>query len=99
MFCRKTALSCFMIIWIELERFAGLTAVMSLIGILVLLLQEKIKEAVMDEIWFDFFDEHKRKSYAYKIDADTIKLYDTSLNSDSTEMLLGKLKYKLIKQK
>ena len=53
----------------------------------------------LDEIWFDPFDNKKRKAYAFKIKRDTIKLYDTSLNADSTELILGKLKYNLIKQK
>lgn len=40
-----------------------------------------------------------RKNYTFKIIADTLSLYDTKANADSTELLVDKLRYKLVKQK
>ncbi|MGZ3753982.1 MAG: hypothetical protein ACXVAY_21085 [Mucilaginibacter sp.] len=52
----------------------------------------------LDEIGFDAFSKN-RKSYGFKIILDTLKLYETLENVDSTELVLGKLKYKLVRQK
>ena len=52
----------------------------------------------MDQIYFNI-DTKKQKSYLYKFNADTLNLYETTENSDSTKLVLGKLKYKLVKQK
>lgn len=52
----------------------------------------------LDEIRFDD-DTRNRKSYSFKFDADTLKLYDTRPNADSTLLVLDKLRYKLVKQK
>jgi hypothetical protein len=38
------------------------------------------------------------KSYSFKVNADTLKLYETRPNADSTLLILGKLKYTLIRQ-
>ncbi|WP_295714456.1 hypothetical protein [Mucilaginibacter sp.] len=50
----------------------------------------------LDEIGFDSFSKDP-KSYSFKIDADTLKLYDTRPNADSTELVLDKLKYRLVR--
>jgi len=52
----------------------------------------------LDEIAFDGFTKHYI-SYSFKIDADTLKIYDTRPNADSTELVLDKLKYKLVRVK
>jgi hypothetical protein len=52
----------------------------------------------LDEIGFDF-DSKNHKSYSFKFDADTLKLYDTKPNADSTELVLDKLRYKLVRVK
>lgn len=52
----------------------------------------------LDEISFDD-DTRYNKSYSFKFDADTLKLYDTKPNADSTLLVLDKLRYKLIKVK
>lgn len=52
----------------------------------------------MDQIYFDI-DTKKQKSYLYKFNADTLNLYETTENSDSTKLVLGRLKYKLVRQK
>jgi len=52
----------------------------------------------MDEISF-LKNEKVLQSYTFKIKADTLKLYETRLNADSTEYILDKLKYKLVRQK
>jgi hypothetical protein len=52
----------------------------------------------LDEIGFDSFSKD-RKSYSFKIDVDTLKLYDTRPNADSTLLVLDKLKYRLVRVK
>jgi len=52
----------------------------------------------LDEISFNT-DAKRLLSYSFKIIADTLKLYETGENADSTELVLGKLKYKLVRQK
>ncbi|HEY2580995.1 MAG TPA: hypothetical protein VGI43_04275 [Mucilaginibacter sp.] len=42
---------------------------------------------------------HEQLNFTFKISADTLKLYDTNENVDSTELLVGKLKYKLVRQR
>ncbi|MFC0517047.1 hypothetical protein ACFFGT_22755 [Mucilaginibacter angelicae] len=52
----------------------------------------------LDEIRFDD-DTRNRKSYSFRFDADTLKLYDIKPNADSTLLVLDKLRYKLVRQK
>lgn len=52
----------------------------------------------LDNIVFNF-NTKNYAFYAFKINADTLNLYDTYANADSTELILGKLKYKLVRQK
>ena len=52
----------------------------------------------LDEIVFDLYSK-KNTLYSFKINADTLNLYDTHYNSDSTKILLSKRVYKLVKQK
>ncbi|HTE01379.1 MAG TPA: hypothetical protein VK668_18965 [Mucilaginibacter sp.] len=52
----------------------------------------------MDQIIFDLKSKNK-KIYAFKIDRDTLNLYQTSYGKDSIDLILGKRIYKLIKQK
>lgn len=52
----------------------------------------------LDEIGFNI-DTKRQVWYSFKIIADTLKLYETGENADSTELVLGKLKYKLVRQK
>jgi hypothetical protein len=50
----------------------------------------------LDEIIFDMRSK-KHKSYSYKMNGDTLGFYNSYPNSDSTELILGKCVYKLIK--
>ncbi|SEO20745.1 hypothetical protein SAMN05192574_10680 [Mucilaginibacter gossypiicola] len=52
----------------------------------------------LDEIRFDD-DARHHKSYSFKFDADTLKLYDTRPNADSSLLVLDKLRYKLVRQR
>ncbi len=52
----------------------------------------------LDEVFFHAPGK-LHKNYTFKIKADTINLYDIYANADSTEEIVGKLKYKLVKQK
>lgn len=52
----------------------------------------------LDEIGFDR-DTKNHASFSYKINADTLSLYNTHPNADSTELILGKRVYKLVKQR
>ncbi len=52
----------------------------------------------LDEIGFDY-DKKDHASYSFKIDANNLNLYATHPNADSTELVLGKLAYKLVRQK
>ena len=52
----------------------------------------------LDYIVFNFNTKYYA-SYAFKINADTLNLFETGANADSTELVLGKLKYKLVRQK
>jgi hypothetical protein len=52
----------------------------------------------LDEIGFDRYSKH-HLSCSFKISADTLNLYETLENADSTELVLGKLKYKLVRQR
>jgi hypothetical protein len=40
----------------------------------------------------------KQMDFAFKISADTLKLYDTRENADSTSLLIGDLKYQFVRQ-
>lgn len=51
----------------------------------------------LDEIIFDPMQNKARLSYTYKIVADTLKLYSIQANADSTEAILDKLKYTLVR--
>lgn len=50
----------------------------------------------LDQMTFDYATGYK--SYSFKVNADTLKLYETRPNADSTLLVLGKLKYTLIRQ-
>lgn len=50
----------------------------------------------LDEI---YFDDAAGKSFTFKIIADTLKLYNTRENSDSTELIIDNLKYTLVRKK
>jgi len=52
----------------------------------------------LDEIIFDLNSKNP-SNLTFKINSDTIYLYGTYLNQDSTELIAGKLKYRLVKQK
>lgn len=52
----------------------------------------------LDEISF-VSDKKIYRSYSFKFDSDTLKLYDTKPNADSSLLMLDKLKYKLVKLK
>lgn len=52
----------------------------------------------LDEIGFDR-DTKNHASFSYKIIVDTLSFYDTHPNADSSELILGKRIYKLVKQK
>ncbi|MEO3408133.1 hypothetical protein AAFN85_29735 [Mucilaginibacter sp. CAU 1740] len=52
----------------------------------------------LDEISFKA-GEKKYQSYSFKFDVDTLKLYETKPNEDSTLLVLDKMKYKLVKAK
>ncbi|WP_121812720.1 hypothetical protein [Mucilaginibacter kameinonensis] len=52
----------------------------------------------LDEIGFRNDIKH-HASYSFKFDGDTLKLYDTKPNADSSLLILDKLRYKLVKQK
>jgi hypothetical protein len=52
----------------------------------------------LDEIVFYFLG-NNNTGYSFKINADTLSLYDTHPNADSTLSILGKRIYKLVKQK
>jgi hypothetical protein len=52
----------------------------------------------LDEIGFDIRTKN-HSSFTFKVDADTLNVYDTYENADSTELLVGKLKYKLVRQR
>ena len=52
----------------------------------------------LDGIGFDVYTK-KHVDYTYKIIGDTLNLYSTRVNADSTEDILDKLKYKLIRSK
>ncbi len=49
-----------------------------------------------DELIFDLYSRHQ-KLYAFKFNADTLNLFETKDKDDS--VLIGKLKYKLVRQK
>jgi hypothetical protein len=52
----------------------------------------------LDEINFDIRSKSSA-SFSYKINGDTLNLYTTHPNSDSTQLILGKRIYRLIRQK
>jgi len=52
----------------------------------------------LDEIIFDIDSKHG-KFYTFKIKADTLKLYDTQPNTDSSKDIIGRLKYKFVRKK
>jgi hypothetical protein len=52
----------------------------------------------LDEITFDPTSKNS-KSFAFKINVDTLSLYETRQAADSVDLELGKLKYKLVRQK
>jgi len=51
----------------------------------------------LDEIGFDI--DKQRKWYGFKINADTLNIYETRDAADSISLLLTNLKYKLVRQK
>jgi len=60
----------------------------------------------MDNLDMIFFRDKKRTAdnishgnYSFKFSADTLNLYNTYPNADSTELVLGKRVYKLVRQK
>lgn len=53
----------------------------------------------LDEIFLMDHNHKRHSSYSFKVIADTLKLYETKENADSTELVLDKLKYKLVRQK
>ena len=54
----------------------------------------------LDGIVFEYKDVNKgNKFFTYKINADTLKIFDVYANADSTEDMVGNLKYKLVRQK
>jgi len=53
----------------------------------------------IDQIGFYQSEISKAKWYSFKFQADTLKLYNIGENADSTLLTIGKLKYKLIRQK
>jgi hypothetical protein len=52
----------------------------------------------LDQIYFDF-ETKKQKMFTYQLNADTLNIYSTYENADSTELIQGKLKYKLVRQR
>jgi hypothetical protein len=52
----------------------------------------------LDEINFDISSK-RPASFSYKFNGDTLNLYDAYPNADSTQLILGKRIYKLIRQK
>jgi hypothetical protein len=52
----------------------------------------------LDEIDFDV-NTKKQKTFTFRFNADTLNLYDTYENADSTKLVLGKLKYKLVRHR
>lgn len=52
----------------------------------------------LDEITFGYGSQNS-KSYAFKINADTLNLFETKGAADSVNLEIGKLKYKLVRQK
>ncbi|WCT12636.1 hypothetical protein [Mucilaginibacter jinjuensis] len=52
----------------------------------------------LDGFTFDIYTKHQQ-SYTFKIMADTLSLYETRPNADSTLLLVDKLKYKLIRKR
>lgn len=54
----------------------------------------------LDDILFSLGGEIDKnaKSYAYHFDNDTLKIFETSMAKDSIDEVLGKLKYKLVRQ-
>ena len=52
----------------------------------------------LDEIDFNI-NTKKQKGFTFKFSAGTLNLYDTKENADSTLLLIGKLRYKLVRQK
>lgn len=51
----------------------------------------------MDQIAFDLNSKND-KLYAFKINRDTLNLYQTSYDKDSIDMILGKRVFKLVKK-
>jgi hypothetical protein len=51
----------------------------------------------LDEVCFDIQTDNQR-CYAYEIKGDTIKLYDIQEGENQTDIFLGQLRYKLIKE-
>ena len=51
----------------------------------------------LDEIFLDIRTKNQ-KGYAFTIQADTLNLYETSENNNRDSLMLGTLKYKLVKQ-
>ena len=52
----------------------------------------------LDEISFETLS-NANTNFSFKINKDTLELYDMYENVDSTKLVLGKLKYTLIRQK
>lgn len=52
----------------------------------------------LDEIGFDIMSKHHVR-FNFKINKDTLNLYETRPNADSTELIVGNLKYQLVRKK
>lgn len=52
----------------------------------------------IDQLIFDLYTKHQT-DYAFKIKMDTLDIYTSSANADSTESLIGQLRYQLIRKK
>jgi len=52
----------------------------------------------LDQITFNLY-QSDQADYTYKFNADTLSIYDIKTNPDSTLLLVGKLRYKLVRQK
>lgn len=52
----------------------------------------------LDGICFDIYTK-RQTDYAFKIKTDTLNMYDTHPNADSSELVLGVLKYQLVRKK
>jgi 6-phosphogluconate dehydrogenase len=52
----------------------------------------------LDEILFDW-NTKNQKSFTFKFSKDTLNIYETREDADSINLIVDKLKYKLVKHK